>query len=73
MNEDVEILRKIMALVGGTPEPKDRIDEDDQYSSIYDTFGGNIDDAYAGGYEDGRQDLAYEIKMILLGMERQTN
>mgnify|MGYP005609213341 CR=1 FL=1 len=46
-------------------EPIDRGDE----FNPYDTFGGNMDDAYYGGYSDGETQLAHH----LLGLIRTVN
>lgn len=42
-------------------------DDLDMYNA-YDVFGGNTDDAYQGGFEDGRIDMASAI-LKMMGVE----
>lgn len=37
----------------------------EDYCSPYDRFGGNFDDTYEGGYNDGENDMAYAVWEIL--------
>lgn len=43
---------------------------DDEYFSVYEWCGGNFDDAYQGGVEQGRVDLADEILGALYRAEK---
>lgn len=61
--KDLELLSKLKELI------KEEIEESPYYKnadfSPYDHFGGNMDDAYWGGVEDGRIQLAEELMELI--------
>jgi hypothetical protein len=58
MNDKLKRIRELISDID-PPEPT----PDDW--NAYDQYGGNMDDAFAGGIEEGRRQFADEIKQIL--------
>ncbi len=57
------MLDKIKELIAGIPAPEN-YHEDDDFNPM-DSSGGNFDDAYYMGKEEGRSQLAQQIREIL--------
>ena len=66
--ENAMKLAKILGMVKITGKKKMRCEvAEDDYCCPYDWFGGNIDDAYHGGIEDGEVKIARNVLAILEG------
>mgnify|MGYP006284910695 CR=1 FL=1 len=63
MTIDTEKLEKILALIEKTAE-SDAFSDDEDFN-VQDHAGGNFDDAYALGVDDGYTLFARELKSIL--------
>lgn len=64
MNIDTEKLAKVIALIEKTANYSTRTDDNEDFNPS-DASGGNFDDAYQIGLEDGEINFARELQSIL--------
>lgn len=64
MNIDTEKLAKVIALIEKTADYKTHTDDNDDFNPM-DFSGGNFDDCYQMGCEDGEINFARELMALL--------